>query len=208
MSETITLPRPAFVACVRALIVGALLLVGFGTVAGYYASNSRTAEGQRVDAVAQAKGLGQQVVLDVCQSTDPVDQARFAGLCLRAREAAAKPGPEGPPGPRGPAGEEPSCNSLPTRCVGPQGAPGMAGPPGRDGVDGVSPPCLSEPAACRGADGSPGETGARGEDGAAGPQGPIGPPGESNPCPGHWEATVLLDGRTAYICYTGPPGTN
>lgn len=189
-TEYVTLRRTTLMSCVRALIVGAALLIGLGAMAGYYASTTgaaRHAENaereQRVNAVSTAKDLGESVyAIGVCESTDPVDVARFSDLCQRASEAMAQPeagpqgprgerGPQGPPGPSGSPGAEPACNAEPTRCVGPAGEAGAVGPPGPAG-----PP------------------------GPRGPAGPQGPPGEGVPNGCTWQSYLYPDGVSGERC--------
>jgi hypothetical protein len=161
----------------------------------------QSVEEQRDSAVTDAKQLGEQVVTEVCSSTDPTERKRFEALCQLARDAASRttsgppgepgatgpqgpPGPPGPTGPTGPPGPEPACNALPTRCIGAQGDQGPQGEPG--------------PAGPQGEPGPPGPPGPTGEPGPAGPQGP---PGDPNPCPGVWVGPKLLpSGDAGYEC--------
>lgn len=153
-----------------------------------------TAEGQRAEAVQDVRTLGELVVSDVCLSSDPVDALRFKALCQQAREAAAKPdpgpqgergerGPPGPQGPPGPPGPEPTCNALPTRCIGPTGPAGPQGPAGEPGPAGPA-----------------GEQGIQGPPGAAGSPGPAGPPGGSCENGEVREPYLWPDGRFGSRC--------
>lgn len=177
---------------INGLLLAGLLALTVGLGVAFWQLHQARAE--KRDAVSSAQAVGDAVVRSpVCQSTDPVDVARFAELCAFGRGIAdrpdAIPGPPGPPGPRGtegpvgPTGPEPACNALPTRCVGAQGEQGPQGVQGEPGSAGPQ--------------GEPGPPGVDGQPGAPGPQGP---PGESNPCPGVWEPTLFLDGRSGWRC--------
>lgn len=188
-----------------AVVVG-LVFVGGWVILGKSAATDRasTLEIQRDDAQTEAQVLGRLVVVDVCQSTDPVERVRFAALCQRATEAAAKPapgpegpqgipGPPGPAGPRGPVGPPPACNAELSRCIGPAGEPGQ---PGADGPQG--------PTGDAGPQGEPGPAGPQGDPGPQGPAGPAGPAGDGNPCPGTWEPYTFIDGRGGWRCVQPP----
>lgn len=179
------------------LTVGLLALAAGLGVAFWQLHEARA---DRSDALSSTQAVGQAVVRSpVCQSDDPLDQARFAELCRIGEQAASQPeasigppGPQGPPGepgpagptgPTGPPGSAPECNALPTRCMGEQGPVGEPGPAGPQGEPGPA-----------GADGPAGPSGPAGTPGAPGP------PGESNPCPGTWQPYLFLDGTSGYRC--------
>jgi hypothetical protein len=217
MSDTVTLQRSTFLACVRSLIVGALGLMVLGGVGGYYASTAGDADrtiqdaNQRsVAAVAQAKGLGEQIVKsDVCQSTSPEDLAQFGYLCDTARKVVSRPTPD-------PVDTQALASAVTTLVM--AGVRGQIEtavarylaehpPPASVSQAEIARMIAAELARNPPADGAPGESGQ--------PGGPGRPPTPDevnaavaawfaahppNECSGRWESYLYPDGVSGYRC--------